>query len=257
MIRICFIVCLFISCTASRKGNISTANMQLRFLGKYDLPHKMQFRNTTVGGLSGIDYNHKKNIYYLICDDRSAINPARFYTAKIFVNEKGIDSVKFIDVVSLLQPNGNIYPNSKQDPYHTPDPEGIRYNPQKNELVWTSEGERIIKKNDTVLADPSVIIISPDGKFKDSFVLPPNMHMQIRERGPRQNSVFEGLTFLKDYTRILVSVEEPLYEDGPRAGLGDSSGVIRIIEFDVKTRRPLAEYAYQIDPVAYPANPPG
>jgi hypothetical protein len=40
-----------------------------------------------------------------------------------------------------------------------------------------------------------------------------------------------------------------LYEDGPRAGLFDTTGWIRIIQYDVATRQPVAQYAYQIDPV--------
>ncbi len=52
-------------------------------------------------------------------------------------------------------------------------------------------------------------------------------------------------------------MEEPIYEDGSRAGLNDSSGWIRIIRYLTNTRKPVAEYAYQIDPVAYPPNPPG
>jgi hypothetical protein len=81
--------------------------------------------------------------------------------------------------------------------------------------------------------------------------------MQSIEKGPRQNGVFEGLTFTDNYKKLFVSVEEPLYEDGPRAGLKDSSGWIRIIKCDVKSCKPEAQYAYQIDPVAYPANSPG
>jgi hypothetical protein len=80
--------------------------------------------------------------------------------------------------------------------------------------------------------------------------------MQITQKGPRQNGVFEGLSFTDNYKKLLVNVEEPLYEDGARAGLKDSSAWIRIIKFDVNTRKPKAQYAYQIDPVAYPANPP-
>src|SRR5260221_13986499 len=55
----------------------------LKFIDEYDLPNAFQFKGTTVGGLSGIDYDFKRDLYYLISDDRSAINPARFYTAKI------------------------------------------------------------------------------------------------------------------------------------------------------------------------------
>ncbi|MGZ3923530.1 MAG: esterase-like activity of phytase family protein, partial [Flavisolibacter sp.] len=182
---------------------------------------------------------------------------SRFYTAKISISAKGIDSVVFVSVKNLLQPGGTVYPNSKQDPYHTPDPEAIRYNPKTNQLVWSSEGERIVRKNISVLEDPSVRIISTDGNYIDSFVLPPNMHMQAVEKGPRQNGVFEGISFSDNYRKLFVSIEEPLYEDGPRAGLYDSSAWIRIIEFDVKSKKPLEEYAYKIDPVAYPPNPPG
>ncbi|MGZ3938521.1 MAG: esterase-like activity of phytase family protein [Flavisolibacter sp.] len=249
--------CFFlISCT-SQKNLSLTGKSHLKLLGEYDVPYNQSFNNTTIGGLSGIDYDNKHKLYYLISDDRSDINPSRFYTAKISISAKGIDSVVFVSVKNLLQPGGTVYPNSKQDPYHTPDPEAIRYNPKTNQLVWSSEGERIVRKNISVLEDPSVRIISTDGNYIDSFVLPPNMHMQAVEKGPRQNGVFEGISFSDNYRKLFVSVEEPLYEDGPRAGLYDSSAWIRIIEFDVKSKKPLGEYAYKIDPVAYPPNPPG
>lgn len=245
-----------ISC-ATQKPIALTSNSQLKFIGEYDVPYNKSFQNTTIGGLSGIDYDRRHDLYYLICDDRSAINPARFYTAKISLNEEGVDSVQFLSVRNLLQPNGSVYPNSKQDPYHTPDPEAMRYNARTNQLVWSSEGERIVRKEATVLEDPSVTVISTEGKYIDSFVLPPNMHMHVEEKGPRQNGVFEGLSFTDNYKKLLVNMEEPLYEDGARAGLNDSSAWIRIIQFDVKTKKPEAQYAYQIDPVAHPANPPG
>ena len=76
------------------------------------------------------------------------------------------------------------------------------------------------------------------------------MHMRATENGPRQNGVFEGLTFSGDYKKLYVNVEEPIYEDGYRAGIGDSTGWIRLIKFDTKTKKPEAEYAYQIDAVA-------
>jgi hypothetical protein len=232
-----------------------TNTAQLKFIGEYDVPYNKSFQNTTIGGLSGIDFDHKHNIFYLISDDRSAMNPARFYTAKIFLNEKGIDSVQFISVKNMLQPNGMVYPNSKQDAFHTPDPEAIRYNWKTNQLIWSSEGERIVKKDTMVLEDPFVHIISTDGKYIDSFELPSNMHMHQTQNGPRRNGVFEGLSFADNFKKNFVSVEEPLYEDGPRAGLKDSSAWIRIIKYNVKTKKPEAQYAYQIDPVAYPANP--
>lgn len=251
-----FISFFFISCTAQKTISLNS-NSQLKFIGEYDIPYNQSFQNTTIGGLSGIDYDRKHHVYYLISDDRSAMNPARFYTAKIFFNEKGIDSVKFITVKFLLQPNGNVYPNSKQDAEHAPDPEAIRYNLKTNQLVWSSEGERITNKEKIILEDPSVNVISTNGNYVDSLILPSNMHMHAVENGPRKNGVFEGLSFSEHYKKLFVSVEEPLYEDGARAGWKDSSAWIRIIKYDVKTKKPVAQYGYSIDPVAYPANPAG
>ena len=247
---------LMISCTSQKTITVSE-HSQLKFLSEYDVPFNQSFQGTTIGGLSGIDYDSKRNIYYLICDDRSAINPARFYTAKIFLNGRKIDSVQFVSVKNLLQPNGNVYPDSKEDPFHTPDPEAMRYNAKTGQLVWSSEGERIVKNNYLILEDPSVNIISTDGKYNDSFVLPSNLHMQQTQNGPRQNGVFEGLSFAENFKTLFVSIEEPLFEDGPRAGLKDSSAWIRILKYNAKTKKPEAQFAYQIDPVAYPANPPG
>ncbi|HWI91537.1 MAG TPA: esterase-like activity of phytase family protein [Flavisolibacter sp.] len=247
---------LIASCTSQKTIRLSNQS-QLKFLSEYDVPFNQNFQGTTIGGLSGIDYDSKHNIYYLICDDRSAINPARFYTAKIFLNEKRIDSVQFVSVKSLLQPNGNFYPDLKQDPFHTPDPEAMRYNAKTEQLVWSSEGERIVKNNTVVLEDPSINIISTEGKYVDSFALPLNLHMQQTQNGPRQNGVFEGLSFADNFKKVFVNVEEPLYEDGPRAGLKDSSAWIRILQYNAKTKKPVAQFAYRIDPVAYPASPPG
>jgi hypothetical protein len=209
----------------------------------------MQFNGTTVGGLSSIDYVPSEDVYHLICDDRSDINPARFYTVKIALGSKGIDTVQLLKVTTLLQKNGDPFPNKTQDPLHVPDPEALRYNPTNNTIVWSSEGERIVRKDKVILEDPSLNIMDASGKLIDTFPLPANMHMSTSEKGPRQNGVFEGLAFANHYKTLYVSVEEPLYEDGPRAGLKDTSGWIRIIKYDVATKQPVAQYAYQIDPV--------
>lgn len=246
------------SCDPSKKAILTPkpdAIASLHFLGEQSIPYNLLYNNTTVGGLSGIDYDSAHGTYYLISDDRSALNPARFYTARISFTQNGIDSFYFTDVHNLLQPNGNVYPNNKQDPYHTPDPEAIRYNAVSKQLVWSSEGERIVRDKDTVLENPSVIMIAADGKYIDSFRLPPNLVMQSIEKGPRQNSVFEGLAFTDNYSTLFVSVEEPLYEDGPRADVVDNNAYIRILKFDVATKTNTAQYAYKLDPVAYPANP--
>jgi hypothetical protein len=230
---------------------------KLLFRSVYVVPHNLQFKGTTVGGLSGIDVDPETGLYYMISDDRSAINPARFYTARIGIRQDGIDTVMFQNVTALLQPNGKPYPNSKQDPVHTPDPEAMRYNPERQQLVWSSEGERIVKANDTVLENPSVTTIKPNGQFVAAYPLPPNLEMHATEKGPRQNGVLEGMSFADGYQHLWVNVEEPLYEDGPRADLSEKHPYVRFFKFDVATGKNTAQYAYPIDPVAHTPLIPG
>ncbi|MEJ0106791.1 MAG: esterase-like activity of phytase family protein [Bacteroidota bacterium] len=230
----------------------------LHFLGEYDIPHKLQFKNTTVGGLSGIDYEKKKDVYYMICDDPSANGPARFYTAKISLNEKGIDSVSLLDMTPLLNTEGVTYPDIREDRIHSLDAESLRYNPVADEFVYGSEGQRFKNPEGKLLIqNPTIYAAHRDGSFKDSFELPRNMYIRSTENGPRHNSVFEGMTFTEDYRYLFVSVEEPLYEDGPRAATGDSSALIRILKFDTQTRKQVAQYGYKIDAVPYMPEPPG
>lgn len=244
------------SCATSKKATQHTGEISsIKFLSAYEIPFNLQYKNTTVGGLSGIDYDAGNNLYYLICDDRSDKNPARFYTARIFLGKNKIDSLVFTGVQNMLQRNGQSYPNSKQNRLLVPDPEAMRYNSKTKELVWSSEGERIVKRGDTVLIDPSILLIQPNGSYIDSFILPANMHMNAVEKGPRRNSVFEGLAFADNFKTLYVSVEEPLYEDGPQADVTDNNPFIRINKFNTSTKKAVAQYAYKLDPVAYAAKP--
>jgi hypothetical protein len=63
------------------------------------------------------------------------------------------------------------------------------------------------------------------------------------------------MSFADNYKTVFVNVEEPLYEDGLRADLADNNTYIRILKFDAATKKNSAQYAYKLEPVAYPANP--
>lgn len=252
-----FVLLICISCSSLKKvtSTEDIAISQLKLLDVYDIPYNYQFNNTTVGGLSGIDYNSKTGDYYIICDDRSNINPARFYTAKINVAENLIDTVIFTNQVFLQNENKELYPNNKQDAKRVPDPEALRYNSRKNEFIWTSEGERIINTKDTILINPSINVIDEKGILRSSFVLPQNLIMQSIEKGPRQNGVLEGMTFAEKNKYLFVNLEEPLYEDGPRAEIFPNKALVRFYKFNVKTKKNIAQYAYELDPVAYKPTP--
>lgn len=247
---------LLFSCSTSKKTLQSAVTINsIKFLNAFEIPYNLQYKNTTVGGLSGIDYDAGENVYYFICDDRGDIDTPRFYTARIVLNDYKIDSLVFTGVHNLLQSNGQAYPNKKQNKLQVTDPEAMRYNPKTKTLVWSSEGERIVMPGDTVLINPSVTNMQTNGKFIDSFQLPANMHMLAVEKGPRRNGVFEGLAYADNYKTLYVSVEEPLYEDGPRAEVVDNNVFIRINKFHSATKKAVAQYAYKLDPVAYEAKP--
>jgi hypothetical protein len=233
----------------------TTSFGKLKLIGEYTLPFFTNFRSTNAGGLSGIDYDKKRDQYYLICDDRSAINPARYYTAKLYFNSSRVDSAVIVDVNTLLQPDGTPYPPTTKSPLLTPDPESLRYDPVTNSMIWTSEGERTIRGKDTIISNPSINIISPQGKFLDSIPLPKTLLMQRTEKGPRQNGVLEGSSFSSDYKTFFVNVEEPLYEDGPRAETTPNNAWIRIFRFNMATKANTAQYAYKLDPIAHPSTP--
>lgn len=258
LIRLSILVtCTYIlsSCTASKKITAASGITGLNLLNEYVVPNGLLLNQTVIGGLSGIDHDVKNDLYYMISDDRSDRNPARFYTAKIDINNNEIRNITFINADTLRNEQGKSYPNRKTDSLHTPDPESIRFDSVNNQLVWSSEGDRIVDRG--ILIDPAIYITDTNGRYKDKFEIPANLHVYPVEKGARQNGVFEGLAFSDDHKYLFASVEEPLYEDGPRAGSGDSSAWVRILKFNVNTKKQVAQYAYRVEPLAFPPDPPG
>ena len=103
------------ACAAQTHTTPITPISALKLLAVQEIPYDARFKGTTVGGLSGIDYDSTQQSYYLISDDRSALQPARFYTMKVYLNNQGFDSLRITDVVTLRQPDGYPFPNTQQD----------------------------------------------------------------------------------------------------------------------------------------------
>ena len=68
------------------------------FIGEGTLATGTNFENIELGGLSGITYDAKNQVYYAISDDRSQKSAARFYTFKINLNE---DSFQKSDIEAI------------------------------------------------------------------------------------------------------------------------------------------------------------
>lgn len=244
------------ACTANRtlSGDSQIQSVSsIKFLNEYILPLNDTFKNTIIGGLSGIDYDVKNNQYYLISDDPSQFSPARIYTAKIDIRNHKIDTIKFTDVTFILREAGAPYPKYHYGKNIKADGESLRYHPLKNTLIWSNEGERLFRKTDTTLVQPALTFISIAGKFLDTVPLPPGFHFSKQAYGVRKNAFFEGLTYADHYKTLYASLEEPLYQDGEQSHFGYDKALTRILKFDVKSKRNTAQYAYNLD--ALPIKP--
>ena len=225
----------------------STAEIgSLRFIGSVPLPNDTMVDGTLVGGLSGLDYDPKTDRWYLISDDKSDKNPARFYTAKLAFGQSGLSSVDVEHAVTLLQPDGKPYPSAKAGG-EVPDPESIRRDPDTGNLWWTSEGDRKLGLS------PFLRIASPDGKAVNEVPTPAMFHMnKEQEIGPRHNLAFEGLSFAPDGASVWLAMESALYQDGPIATTS-AGAIARLTHLD-RDGKVLAQYAYPVDPIqAVPA----
>jgi hypothetical protein len=257
--RVLLIFLLFaIGSTASAHVTAScdTSISQLKFLNEYVVRHNQEFRSTTIGGLSGIDYDQANNVYYVLTDDRSSVNSARYYTVRIPVSEKGIDTVEFVDFNYLTQADGTHYPDARKDPTKTVDFEALRYNFRTKQIVVASEGERIVRDGRSLLSDPRVITADLKGHRVGEYILPDLLKMAgDRPWGPRQNGALEGLAFNEKCSTLFVALEEPLYQDGPPATTEKTNSWTRIFYFDSKSGKNIKQVAYPLDPVAYPPTP--
>ena len=251
-----FLMVFFYSCKGEKESNQKLSSPILSLIDQYEIPHDQIFRETKIGGLSGIDYDKENDVFYLISDDRSIYNTARFYKAKIHLNKNKIDSIQFLNTVSIKGREDKEFSNWKTSPFFSIDPEDIRYNPIDNYFVWCSEGEKLIMDEKAILQNPSIYLMDSSGKYVSEFKMPQNLKMKLAEKGPRRNGVLEGITFSNDYQTIYASIEEPLYEDDekPNAARG---AFVRIFQFDIKSKKNIAQYAYELDPVAYQATPKG
>jgi hypothetical protein len=215
-----------------------------RFLGRVEFPTGFSFAGTEVGGLSAISYDPGRQVYYVISDDRSVHNPARFYSVRISLAENKLGGVEFVDTHPWLDPHGQPYITGSIDP------EGIAFDARRQQLYWSSEGERRPEKS--VLIDPSVRVSGLDGGYRGEFTLPPMLAMSIQETGPRRNEALEGLTVTPSGRFVWAAMEDPGYNDGQPPTTG-SGALTRITKFDIATAKAAAQYAYPLDPITAPA----
>jgi hypothetical protein len=222
---------------------------RLRLLGERMLPHAMSFKGTTVGGLSAIDHDPASGLWLALSDDRSELQPARFYSLRVELTRLGL-AVDVLDVTTLRQADGRPFPRRKEAG-EVVDPEAMRILPGGRELLWTSEGDRPAGQS------PSLRQARLDGSHVRDFEVPSSLRFAAGGTGPRNNQTFEGLALSPDGATAWVAMEGALEQDGPLPGVGRPGGPCRFTAFDVASGRPLRQIAYLPDAVPHAPLVPG
>ncbi|MPZ46065.1 MAG: PEP-CTERM sorting domain-containing protein [Betaproteobacteria bacterium] len=238
-------------------GGAANAAAPFSYIGQQIVPTGTMAFGTTVGGLSGIDFDAAASRYFAISDDRSQLNPARFYRLGLDLNQfqrsnaAGSAGVMFDSVTPILAPGGTAFAPAQLDP------EAIRL--AGTSLYWTSEGAR----DASGLQNPFVRRMGLNGAHQAELATPSRFNpagsiagTQPADSGIRNNLSFESLTLSTDRTRVYAATENALVQDGPAAAFGQSS-VSRVIEFDLASGSRTAEYSYVVDAVAAAPVPSG
>jgi myo-inositol-hexaphosphate 3-phosphohydrolase len=218
----------------------------LEFLGDVTFETGLTFEETEVGGLSGITYDPSDRVYYTISDDRSNINPSRFYTLNINLDDANFETgdVTLTDVTTLLDDNGDPFPTGGIDP------EGIAF-ASEGTLFISSEGDA------NNLLNPFVNEFSLGGQEFEELEIPEKFLPTAEgNQGIRNNEAFESLTVTPDGRYLYTAVENALIQDGSGSTLENGSAV-RILQYDLKTGEPGKEFLYFTEPIPENSNPPG
>jgi hypothetical protein len=216
----------------------------LEFLGQAIVPTGTTFDSTTVGGLSSMAYDPSRGVFYALSDDQGQLNPVRFYTLRIDISDGRLDDgdVQFVDVTTLLAPNGQPYAPGNLDP------EGLTFT-KAGELMITSEG--IAASG----IEPWVRRYALDGTFLGELPVPDGFDPTGPTHGVRQNLGFEAAAVAPDGRHLFVGLEGALAQDGPAATINGGSPA-RILRYNLSTGRLERQYVYITDPVAEPPVPP-
>lgn len=209
------------------------------------VPNDLEVDGLLVGGLSGIDYNPVSGAWIAISDDRSDVGPARYFNLDFSYDETDVTNLEITSGVPLMQEDGSTYPNAVTGG-NVPDLESIRFDPLGDTLWYSSEG------SEEFVINPFVAETEADGTLVSTARLPEVFEMSgSGDLGPRENLVFEGLTFSADGASVWVAMEGPLYQDSDLSTF-ESTSLTRIANLD-RDGNVLAQYAVEVD--SLPAEP--
>ncbi len=223
---------------------VSSKPPVIEFLGQATFASSLRFQGKPVGGLSGLTYDPKRQVYYAISDDRSQKAPARFYTFKINLTQGKLTSkgVQLVGATTLLDQNLKPFPPNQIDA------EGIALSP-KDELWISSEGDA------ANLIPPFVRSFDLKGQSLKSLSIP-SAYLPTSDhlKGVRNNRAFESLAITPNGRSLITATENALEQDGSEAN--EKKGTpSRMLRYDLTNRRVEGEFAYITEPAKPTDNP--
>jgi len=235
-----FISIIIISFLFTNLPSSAVEVSNIEFIGEATLPKGLIFKKTEVGGLSGITYNAKNNLYYAISDDRGQKAAARFYTLKIDLSKGSLkkSGVIPVDVTTLLNENDQTFRPSETDT------EGIALT-NKSTVFISSEGDS------TKLINPFIKEFSLSSGKEITTLSIPNKFLPDKtgKQGIRNNLAFESLTITPDKKNLFTATENALIQDGVAAKPNIGSPC-RILQYNLLNSQPEKEFLYQTEPVS-------
>jgi hypothetical protein len=229
--------------------------VSIEYIGEYKLPQKSIFKDTPVGGLSGLTYDRQKDLYYAVSDDRSDNAPARFYTLKLDLDTTNPDLVQFnnLDITDVT-----ILKDINNKPYQpgTIDAEALALTPEGT-LFVSSEGHR----NNGI---PPFIeeFDLKTGRAKQALSIPLRYLADPKNKlGIQNNLAFEGMTLSPTGTlpaggeplRLFAATESALIQDKEIIKLGKNGKIAgaknRWLHYLISDKPEIiSEHLYQLDP---------
>ena len=220
-----FTVVLLVSCK-------SNSSLEIVFLDEFVIDDSIRFKNTVIGGLSGIDYHEEE--YFLAIDDDDL---PRVVTAKININKDTITEVVFQDVLEL----DATIPFVKNN---VMDLESV-FIDEHNHINVVSEGS--IKKG----RNPSVFSVNKQGLYVGSYALPE--YFKANSYGkPRHSAVFEASCKSYDRTGFWVGMEGVLGVDGNAPSQKKEILPARITYYNTTDKKVGRQFAYPLDNIQRP-----
>jgi len=212
------------------------SEIKLQFLNDQNIPTGEKFMETEIGGLSGIVFDPKTNLFLAVSDDRSKNNPARFYELQYKINSNKFEfSPK--TVVFLKDKTQQTYKKN------TIDFEGITL--INDQVIISSEGS--INSEPSIA--PEIIVFKRDGSYIRNLQVSPMLIFSKDNKdqfGARDNLVLEPLSSLPNKPIFLTGTEEALIQDD-RISTPSYESTVRIFKYENELMT--KSFAYKLDKV--------